>query len=197
MNIAIFASGTGTNAENIARYFESKPKDKVTLILTNNPEAGVLKVARQLQIPAFVFSAKQLEDGTVLAILRQQAIDFVVLAGFLKLIPEHVIEAYDKRIVNIHPALLPKFGGKGMYGSRVHQAVKDAGDAETGITIHYVNKNYDEGDIILQVKETVRPKDSIEEIQKKVHQLEYNYYPEVIEDLLDDIRASEPQGKRK
>lgn len=197
MNIAIFASGTGTNAENIARYFESKPKDKVTLILTNNPDAGVLKVARQLQIPTFVFSAKQLEDGTVLAILRQQAIDFVVLAGFLKLIPEHIIEAYDKRMVNIHPALLPKYGGKGMYGQRVHQAVKDAGDPETGITIHYVNKNYDEGDIILQVKETVRPKDSIEEIQKKIHQLEYNYYPEVIEDLLDDIRASEPQPKRK
>ena len=197
MNIAVFASGTGTNAENIARYFESKPKDKVTLMLTNNPEAGVLKVARQLQVPSFVFSAKQLEDGTILNVLKQQAIDFIVLAGFLKLIPEHIIEAYHNRIVNIHPALLPKYGGKGMYGSRVHQAVKDAGDVETGITIHYVNKNYDEGDIILQVKETVRPKDSIEDIQKKIHQLEYNYYPEVIEDLLDEIRSQENQSRKK
>jgi len=197
VNIAVFASGTGTNAENIARYFESKPKDKVTLMLTNNPEAGVLKVARQLQVPSFVFSAKQLEDGTILNVLKQQAIDFIVLAGFLKLIPEHIIEAYHNRIVNIHPALLPKYGGKGMYGSRVHQAVKDAGDVETGITIHYVNKNYDEGDIILQVKETVRPKDSIEDIQKKIHQLEYNYYPEVIEDLLDEIRSQENQSRKK
>lgn len=197
MNIAIFASGKGTNAENIARYFESKPKDKVTLMLTNNPEAGVLKVARHLQIPSFVFSLEQLNDGTVLSILQQQAIDFVVLAGFLKRIPEHIVEAYHRRMVNIHPALLPKYGGKGMYGQRVHQAVKDAGDVETGITIHYVNSNYDEGDIILQARETVRPKDSIADIEKKIHLLEYNYYPEVIEDVLDELRNSEQQAKKK
>lgn len=189
MNIAIFASGSGTNAENIARYFENKPKDKVTLILTNNPDAGVLKRARQLQIPSFLFTQQQLADGTVLDILQQQSIDFVVLAGFLKLIPEPIIDAYPKRIINIHPALLPKFGGKGMYGQRVHQAVKASGDRETGITIHYVTQNYDEGDVILQVKELVRPKDTVADIEKKVHQLEYNYFPEVIEDLLDDIRA--------
>jgi phosphoribosylglycinamide formyltransferase-1 len=189
VNIAIFASGSGTNAENIARYFESKPKDKVTLILTNNPEAGVLKRARQLQIPSFVFSQQQLQDGTVLGILEQQAIDFVVLAGFLKLVPESIIDAFPNRIINIHPALLPKFGGKGMYGQRVHQAVKASGDRETGITIHFVTKNYDEGAIVLQVKELVRSNDSVADIEKKVHQLEYNYYPEVIEDLLDDIRA--------
>ncbi len=188
LNIAIFASGEGTNAENIAHYFEDK-KDKVTLMLTNNAEAGILKRARRLQIPSFVFTADQLNNGTILQVLQNQAIDFIVLAGFLKLIPEHIIDAYEHRIVNIHPALLPKYGGKGMYGRRVHESVKLAGDTVTGITIHYVNKNYDEGDIILQVKENVRPKDSIEDIEKKVHQLEYNYYPEVIEDLLEDIRV--------
>ena len=190
MNIAIFASGDGSNAENIARYFESK-RDKVTLILTNNAEAGVLKRARRLQIPCFVFSKEQLQNGTILQVLQTQAIDFVVLAGFLKLIPEHIIDSYEDRIVNIHPALLPNYGGKGMYGKRVHEAVKQSGDSVTGITIHHVNKNYDEGDIILQVKETVRPKDSIADIEKKVHQLEYNYYPEVIEDLLENIRVNQ------
>jgi phosphoribosylglycinamide formyltransferase-1 len=123
--------------------------------------------------------------------LETQAIDFIVLAGFLQLIPEHIINAYEKRVINIHPALLPKHGGKGMYGKRVHQAVKDAGEDVTGITIHYVNKNYDEGDIILQVKETIRPKDTVADIEKKVRQLEYNYYPEVIEDLLEDIRVNQ------
>jgi phosphoribosylglycinamide formyltransferase-1 len=190
LNIAIFASGNGSNAENIAHYFEGK-KDKVTLMLTNNSEAGVLKRARRLQIPSFVFTADQLNNGTILQVLETQAIDFIVLAGFLKLIPEHIIEAYDKRIINIHPALLPKYGGKGMYGKRVHEAVKQSGDDTTGITIHYVNKNYDEGDIILQVKESIRPKDSIADIEKKVRQLEYNYYPEVIEDLLEDIRVNQ------
>ncbi len=190
MNIAIFASGNGSNAENIAHYFEGK-KDKVTLILTDNAEAGVLKRARRLQIPSFVFTADQLNNGTILQVLETQAIDFIVLAGFLKLIPEHIVEAFDRRIVNVHPALLPKYGGKGMYGSRVHEAVKQSGDEVTGITIHFVNKNYDEGDIILQVKESIRPKDTVSEIEKKVHQLEYNYYPEVIEDLLEDIRVNQ------
>lgn len=194
MNIAIFASGEGSNAENIARYFEARPKDKVTLMLTNNPEAGVLKRARLLQIPSFVFTANQLNDGTVQAVLEQQAINFVVLAGFLKRIPESIVKAFENRMVNIHPALLPRYGGKGMYGKRVHEAVKASGDEETGITIHYVNANYDEGDIILQVKELVRPRDTVEEIEKKVRQLEYNYYPEVIEDLLDDLRANGYSG---
>lgn len=190
MNIAIFASGNGSNAENIAHYFEGK-KDKVTLILTDNGEAEVLKRARRLQIPSFVFSLDQLNNGTILQVLETQAIDFIVLAGFLKLIPEHIIDSFDKRIINIHPALLPNYGGKGMYGRRVHEAVKESGDSVTGITIHYVNKNYDEGDIILQVKESIRPKDTVAEIEKKVRQLEYNYYPEVIEDLLEDIRVNQ------
>ena len=191
MNIAIFASGAGTNAENIARYFERKSNDKVTLVLTNNPQAGVIVRARQLQVPVFVFTKEQFETDVVLDILKQQSIDFIVLAGFLKLVPKPILEQFPKRVINIHPALLPKYGGKGMYGTRVHEAVKKAGDNETGITIHYVNEHYDEGDIIIQVKENVRPKDSVEEIEKKVHRLEYNYYPEVIEDLLDDIRARE------
>lgn len=196
MNIAIFASGRGTNADNIARYFESKPKDKVTLILTNSPDAGVLKVARNLQIPTFVFSKEQLNDDTVLSILHQQAIDFIVLAGFLKRIPEQIIQSYPNRIVNIHPALLPKFGGKGMYGQRVHEAVKAAGEKETGITIHFVNSAYDEGEIILQVKEPLSPKDSVADIEKKIHQLEYTYYPEVIEGVLDTIRNTESHTKK-
>jgi phosphoribosylglycinamide formyltransferase-1 len=191
VNIAIFASGAGTNAENIARYFERKSNDKVTLVLTNNPQAGVIVRARQLQVPVFVFTKEQFETDVVLDILKQQSIDFIVLAGFLKLVPKPILEQFPKRVINIHPALLPKYGGKGMYGTRVHEAVKKAGDNETGITIHYVNEHYDEGDIIIQVKENVRPKDSVEEIEKKVHRLEYNYYPEVIEDLLDDIRARE------
>jgi phosphoribosylglycinamide formyltransferase-1 len=191
VNIAIFASGAGTNAENIARYFERKPKDKVTLLLTNNPQAGVIARARRLQVPLFVFTKEQFEEGMVLEVLHRQRIDFIVLAGFLKLVPRNIIDAYPKRIVNIHPALLPKHGGKGMFGKRVHQAVKDANDTETGITIHYVNESYDEGDIVLQVKEPVKPRNTVEEIEKIVHRLEYNYYPEVIEDLLDDIRANE------
>jgi phosphoribosylglycinamide formyltransferase-1 len=189
VNIAIFASGSGTNAENIARYFERKSKDAVTLVLTNNPQAGVIARARQLQIPVFVFTQEQLQDGTVLDILHRQRIDFVVLAGFLKLVPESILSAFPNKVVNIHPALLPKYGGKGMYGARVHEAVKQAGDDETGITIHYVNSRYDEGDIVLQVKEKVRSRDTVADIEKTVHRLEYNYYPEVIEDLLDDIRA--------
>lgn len=191
MNIAIFASGAGTNAENIARYFERKSNDKVTLVLTNNPQAGVIVRARQLQVPVFVFTKEQFETDVVLDVLKQQSIDFIVLAGFLKLVPKPILDQFPKRVINIHPALLPKYGGKGMYGTRVYEAVKKAVDTETGITIHFVNEHYDEGDIILQVKEIVRPKDTVEEIEKKVHRLEYNYYPEVIEDLLDDIRARE------
>ena len=188
VNIAIFASGSGSNAENIARYFESRDKDKVTLILTDNPEAGVIERARKLQIPILVFKKEQLNQGFVLSVLHQQEIDFIVLAGFLKLIPSNLIHSFPKRIINIHPALLPKYGGKGMYGQKVHQAVKDAQETETGITIHYVNEEYDDGDIIFQVKEAIRPKDSVQEIEKKVHKLEYMYYPEVIEDLLDELR---------
>lgn len=190
MNIAIFASGSGSNAENIAHYFENKLYDSVTLILTNNPEAGVINRARKLQIPIFVFTKEQLSSGFLLDVLHRQEIDFIVLAGFLKLVPAEIIKAYPKRIINIHPALLPKYGGKGMYGDRVHRAVKAAGEEETGITIHFVNEEYDDGDIIFQVKEKIRKKDTPEDIAKKVHKLEYMYYPEVIEDLLDEIRAN-------
>lgn len=187
VNIAIFASGAGTNAENIARYFENQDRDKVTLILTNNPEAGVLSVARRLQIPSFVFLKTELENGSVLQLLHNQAIDFVVLAGFLKRIPQSIIDEYEGRIINIHPALLPNYGGKGMYGMRVHTAVKQAGETETGITIHYVNSEYDEGDIILQVKTKISPRDTEMAIAAKVHKLEYEYFPQTIKKLLDDI----------
>ncbi len=189
MNIAVFASGSGSNAENITRYFDRKPEDKVTLILSDNPNAGVIERARKLQVPVFVFTKDQLQNGAVKEVLERQSIDFVVLAGFLKLIPKNLIEKFPGRIINIHPSLLPKYGGRGMYGSKVHEAVKAAKEEYTGITIHFVNEKYDDGAIILQVKEKLRPKDDVSDIEKKVHRLEYNYYPEVIEDLLDDIRA--------
>jgi phosphoribosylglycinamide formyltransferase-1 len=189
MRIAIFASGSGTNAENIAIHFEKSNEHVVSLILTNNPQAGVLLRARNLNIPCLVFSQEQLNDGYVLNVLLQQKIDFVVLAGFLKLVPESIIEAFEGRIINIHPALLPKYGGKGMYGGRVHQAVFDAREAETGITIHHVTAKYDEGNIIFQTSVAVEKRDSVKDIESKVHALEYRHYPEVINDCLDKLKA--------
>jgi phosphoribosylglycinamide formyltransferase-1 len=163
--------------------------DHVTLLLTNNPAAGVLERARNLQIPSFVFTMEQLNTGVVLDILQKQHIDFVVLAGFLRKVPVQIIQAFPERMVNIHPALLPRYGGKGMFGSAIHKAVLAAGETETGITIHYVSEEYDEGDIIFQAKTPVLPKDKVEDIERKIHLLEYKHYPEVIEDLINDLRA--------
>lgn len=187
MNIAIFASGSGTNAENIARFFEENPRIQVSLILTNNPNAGVLAKARNLQIPTFVFTDAQLQEGKVLEVLKTQEIKFIVLAGFLKLIPKSILAAYPNRIVNIHPALLPKYGGVGMYGAKVHQAVLNAKETKTGISIHYINGVYDEGDIIFQADIEVSKDDSIADIESKIHKLEYKHYPPVIEDLVEAL----------
>lgn len=183
-NIVIFASGSGTNAERIASYFKNNPTIHVALIASENPRAFVLERAKRLGIPTFIFTPKELNEGVVLERLLYNRIDFVVLAGFLKMIPAHIVKAYPSRIVNIHPALLPRFGGKGMYGERVHKAVIEAGETESGITIHYVNEHYDEGDIIFQARCPVLSSDTPETLAKRIHELEYMHYPRVIEQLV-------------
>lgn len=184
-HIAIFASGAGSNALAIIEYFNDNPLIKVALIVTNKKDAGVIQIAKQHRIPFDIISPKELkEEETVLDILDLYQIDLIVLAGFLLLIPAYLVKAYPNKIINIHPALLPKYGGKGMYGMHVHEQVKHAGDKETGITIHYVNERYDDGAYILQEKCYVEPTDTAETIAQKVRILEHKHYPRVIEKLL-------------
>lgn len=183
-DIAIFASGSGTNAERIACYFKNNPTIHVALIASENPKAYVLERAKRLGIPTLIFTQRELNEGVVLDRLLHDHIDFIVLAGFLKMIPSEMVKAFPNGIVNIHPALLPKFGGKGMYGEHVHKAVIEAGETESGITIHYVNEHYDEGNIIFQARCPVLPSDSPETLAKRIHELEYMHYPRVIEQLV-------------
>ena len=184
--IAVFASGNGSNAEEIIKYFNRTGIGKVDLILSNNAHAYVLQRAANYGIPTVIFDKEELHHtGNVLKRLQEYNIDLIALAGFMWLMPTSILSAYPHRIVNIHPALLPKYGGKGMYGMRVHEAVKDAGEKETGITIHYVNEQYDEGEIIFQARCAVDPGDTPEEIARKVHQLEYTHYPQVIETVME------------
>ena len=184
-NIAIFASGSGSNAENIIRYFQKNDSALVSLVLSNKSDAYVLERAHRLGVPCNVFTKEDWIAGDeILAILQEYRIDFIVLAGFLVRVPDLLLHAYPDKIINIHPALLPKFGGKGMYGDKVHQAVVAAGEKETGITIHYINEHYDEGAIIFQASCPVLPSDTPEEVASKVHALEYAHYPHVIESLL-------------
>jgi phosphoribosylglycinamide formyltransferase 1 len=184
-NIAIFASGSGTNAENIIRYFSNKKIAKVRLVLSNKPQALVLKRAEAFNVTALFFDHTEFYvSGKVSEYLRSYKIDFIVLAGFLWLVPEDIIERYKGRIVNIHPALLPSYGGKGMYGEAVHRAVIENHEKESGITIHYVNNKYDAGDIIFQSRCKVDPDDTPESLAVKVHALEYMHFPRVIEELL-------------
>ena len=184
-NVAIFASGSGTNAENIARYFSKSETVKVAVVLSNNKNVGVHARVNNLGIASFVFSRDEFVEGTpILAKLAEYQIDLIVLAGFMNKISDALLTAYPGKIINIHPALLPKHGGKGMYGMHVHEAVVAAGEKESGITIHYINENYDEGDIIFQAKCEVLPADTPEEVATKVHALEYAHYPHVIDDLL-------------
>ncbi|MFR2069724.1 MAG: phosphoribosylglycinamide formyltransferase [Bacteroides nordii] len=184
-NIAIFASGSGTNAENIIRYLQENDFIRVALVLSNRSDAYVLERVNRLKVPSKVFLKDDWISGEqILALLREYNIDFIVLAGFLVRVPEVLLHAYPDKIINIHPALLPKFGGKGMYGDRVHEAVVAAGEKESGITIHYINEHYDEGNTIFQAKCPVLPEDSPADVAKKVHSLEYEYYPQVIEKLL-------------
>lgn len=182
--IAILASGSGTNAEEIMKYFQNSSKGKVVLVASNKKEAFVLERAKKFQVPSYTFNKASLESGELAQKLKDYKVDVVVLAGFLLKIPDNLIQAFPDSIVNIHPALLPKYGGKGMYGAKVHEAVKEAGDKETGITIHLVNENYDEGKIIFQAAVSINPEDSPETIAQKVHQLEHKYFPNVIESLL-------------
>jgi phosphoribosylglycinamide formyltransferase-1 len=184
-NIAIFASGSGTNAENLIRFFRTNPKGRVKLVLTNRSDAGVIERAEKLDVEVIVFDREGLyQKGTVLQFLKNHQIDFIVLAGFLWLVPDKILKAYENKIVNIHPALLPKYGGKGMYGRFVHEAVIGAGERKSGITIHRVNQNYDEGDILFQVTCSVDQGETPESLASKIHQLEYEHYPRVVEELL-------------
>ena len=184
-NVAIFASGSGTNAENIARYFSKSETVKVAVVLSNNKNVGVHDRVNKLGIPSFVFSRDEFVEGTpILAKLAEYQIDLIVLAGFMNKISDTLLNAYPGKIINIHPALLPKHGGKGMYGMHVHEAVVKAGERESGITIHYINEHYDEGAIIFQASCPVLPSDTPDEVAAKVHALEYAHYPHVIESLL-------------
>ena len=187
-NIAILASGAGTNAENIIKYFSNKNTAKVSLVLSNKRQAQVLKRAEANNIRTVFFEHKEFYiTGKVLRYLLLYKIDFIVLAGFLWLVPENILEQYVGRIINIHPALLPGYGGKGMYGDMVHKAVIANKDKESGITIHYVNKFYDEGDIIFQTRCKVDPSDTPGSLADKIHALEYLHYPKIIEGLVDKL----------
>jgi phosphoribosylglycinamide formyltransferase-1 len=181
VRLALFASGSGTNAEAIMTHFSNHPEVKVKLLLSNNPDAYALERAKRFHVPTRVFSRQEFQNGTVLQWLGEAGVTHIVLAGFLWLIPENLISTYRDRIVNIHPALLPKYGGKGMYGSKVHEAVKAAGDTQTGITIHLVNERYDEGRILFQASCPVAATDTPEFIAEKVHALEHRHFPVVIE----------------
>jgi phosphoribosylglycinamide formyltransferase-1 len=186
--IAVFASGSGTNAENLIRYFRTKPAGRVELVLTNRPGAGVIERAGSLGVETVVFNREQLyQSNEILELLLQKKIEFIVLAGFLWLVPGRLLEAYRGRVVNIHPALLPKYGGKGMYGDQVHKSVIASGDRESGITIHHVNQAYDEGDIIFQARCPVEEGDTPGSLAARIHALEYHYYPVIIEGLLDQL----------
>ena len=181
-NLAILASGSGSNAEEIIKYFQEHPSIGVSLLLSNNPEAYALERARKFNIRNGVFTRDEFKEGTsIMKWLMEEKITHVILAGFLWLIPNYLIKQYPHAIINIHPALLPKFGGKGMYGMKVHESVKNLGEIQTGITIHEVNDHYDEGEIIFQTSCAIHPDDTPDIIAQKVHALEYEHYPKVIE----------------
>jgi len=188
--IAIFASGSGSNAQKILEYFKDHSSAEVSIILCNNPDAYVLQRADNFEIPTHIFDRDEFyHSNDVLTLLKNLQIDLIVLAGFLWLIPRNLIEAFPNRIINIHPALLPSYGGKGMYGNHVHQAVLEAKEPESGITIHYVNENFDEGKIIYQARYKIEPDDTIELIQFKGQQLEHLHYPKVIENIIKELNT--------
>lgn len=207
--IAIFASGSGSNAEKIAEYFSDSTDIEITLILSNNPKAGVIERARRgfdrhgfarrgfapqgvgqrLHVPVLLFDRTTFYDtDRVTQLLQQQSVDLIVLAGFMWLMPGSLVRAFPDKIINIHPALLPKFGGKGMYGHYVHEAVVAAGETESGITIHYVNERYDEGQIIFQASCPVSSVDTPEDVARKVQSLEHEHYPRVVAELLENMK---------
>ncbi|RAI88397.1 phosphoribosylglycinamide formyltransferase [Algoriphagus yeomjeoni] len=182
--LAILASGSGSNAEKIMEHFQNSEIAEIALVASNKADAFVLERAKKFDVPTFTFSRKEMDAGLLLEKLKEENIDWVILAGFLLKIPIELTKAFPDRMVNIHPALLPKYGGKGMYGSFVHEAVKAAGETETGITIHLVNENYDEGRIVFQASTPLTSEDTPDSIAEKVHALEHKHFPEVIEGLL-------------
>lgn len=187
-NIVIFASGNGTNCENLIRHFAKSQLTRVALVVCNNSEALVVQRAQSLGVPAVIVSKQELNQPTImLPLLKSCETTLIVLAGFLLMIPHYIIEAYDHRIVNIHPALLPKFGGKGMYGRHVHEAVYKAGETETGLTVHYVSDQCDGGEIIAQRRVSLLPTDTPDIIAEKEHELEMREFPAIIDQVIDNI----------
>jgi phosphoribosylglycinamide formyltransferase-1 len=182
--IVVFASGSGTNAENVIKYFSAKNTGNVVAVFTNNANAKVIERAKNLDVTTIIFPKDDLNSGKVLQNLNSFQPDLIVLAGFLLKFPENIIEAYPNQIVNIHPALLPKYGGKGMYGMYIHKAIVENNEKETGITIHYVNENYDEGNIIFQQTVGLSETDTPDDVAAKIHTLEQKHFPEEIEKLL-------------
>jgi phosphoribosylglycinamide formyltransferase 1 len=184
--LAIFLSGAGSNARNILDYFKDARDTEVVVLLSNRPEAGALSIGSDYHVPVVALNRENFQGDALLKILAKYQVNFIVLAGFLRKIPSELTRAFDHRIVNIHPALLPRFGGKGMYGHHVHEAVVQAGANESGITVHYVNEHYDEGDIIFQARVAVAPDDSPADVERKVRQLEIDHYPRVLDSLLSN-----------
>lgn len=185
IKIVILASGSGSNAENIAHYFSDHKNVEISYILTNKRDAFVLERAKKLGIKTKVFSNKEMKEQVELLNLLKIEADFIILAGFLLKVPENIIKAFPNKIINIHPALLPNYGGKGMYGMHVHHAVKENKEKETGITIHFVNENYDEGAIIFQAKTALEPEDTVDDIANKIHLLEQEHFPKVIDGVIN------------
>ncbi|MBB1285522.1 phosphoribosylglycinamide formyltransferase [Flavisolibacter sp. BT320] len=191
VKIAVFASGTGTNAAKLIDYFKTSPVARVALVVCNKPGAGVLALAEKAGVPTLLIEKERFFRGDAyLPPLKEAGIEFLVLAGFLWKVPQALIDAFPRRIVNIHPALLPKFGGKGMYGQYVHEAVLQAGERETGITVHFVDEHYDSGDIIFQTACPVLDGDSPETIAARIHQLEHAHYPRVVEEVVREQTSS-------
>ena len=185
IRIVVFASGSGTNAENIINHFNNSSKAVVTNVLCNNPTAKVFDRCEKLNVPCSLFEKDTFfKENTVLHFLQQKNTDFIILAGFLWKIPKNILSAFPNKIINIHPALLPKYGGKGMYGMFVHNAVKANNESETGITIHYVNENYDEGAIIFQAKTALSSEETPDTIAAKIHILEQKHFPKIIEEVI-------------
>ena len=184
-NLAIFASGTGSNATKIVEYFRNSNHINVSLIVSNKSKAGVLRMAEENEIPTLILNRQEFyETESILEKLNTYSIDYLILAGFLWLIPKCLVQAFENRIINIHPALLPKYGGKGMYGMHVHRAVKEAREKESGMTIHFVNEQYDDGAIIYQAKCSLEENDSPDDIARKVLKLEHTYFAKVIEEVV-------------
>ena len=187
IKIAIFVSGSGTNCENLIRYFSDSERIRCALVVSNKADAYALVRAERLGVPTAVVPKARLSDtDTVRSLLQQHGVQFIVLAGFLPLVPDFLIDAFPRRIINLHPALLPKYGGKGMWGHHVHEAVKAAGETETGMTVHYVTPVCDSGEIIAQYRVALSPDDTADDIADKEHQLEMQYFPQVVERVINE-----------